>query len=1085
MISSIDDNIKSFFRFKVNALGIDNRNVVAINQFNSFNISKEQVSEALEGKGYNKYIYYHQFGDEYISGAYEPFLKYIRELVRELDINIEQMYRECEVINMQKELYDSILASGIAKRIEFVIRNEANYERACFENSLKLIIKYLAKRRPTMFVFNRLHFAGGTTIDLINDLIVDSVPEIGMFVSYDNTYKIPSYMKDIWNELVNTFIEYEVIIEWSSDHNENDVHTRTLSINKLEEYYIGINNLRLLYAYDQAYDSISTLDKFINRYKDKIDINMRYSFYGMFATISVFKGKTANAILYCNEIKSLKNDPNCSEEMADKVEFYYNFLLGYAQMYNEQEKDARISALKAIEAAEKTGSEERIFSAELIEHMSRFSGWKDNVWLGDVDEERDYLLLKKAEKFGFVNHLAHIYVYAFDNDIELYRNVDGLENRISHWKKGIDLAKELNNDKFALEACRKAIMLASVSGFYKVSDYIYKSYSMPIVVETNNRFEEANVYNGLGFNQCMEGSYVKANYYFNKALSLFVELNNYDFVCETLYNMAINCISAKDFENGDIYVSASIRILRYLKTDMLRVAHKSKINGMKALCTLMNGNMYTAEEYIRKAGLYLWSIIDMPADDPYMKYWRDDVFLYNYVKMCIEYENKNYGKMECYMERLKELFIEGGTFEALLYGATDVKTFGERYEQEKLHCKSNKDKLVLENYSIKYILAKCKNATSTMECEMMKNDIDFLATWKQLIRKFNTNKFLLAENACISIENNYNLDNCMVIEYTHGEPAVLFNSGEYISMESMKKIRNYFDSNPEEFFTSKYDRSFEMYKEIVTLFDIKSIENFCCFPHFSDKELDKVVVAFTRIRNTWNKQDKKINFEEDNAQLLNILFSELMDAIDTVNAKIALGSTALLEADNEKLKRIANYDRLTGLYNRNGFYEAIEEYNDKNIKSLCLAFIDLDNFKYYNDHFGHDIGDMILTEVAIQLKAVCAENDIAVRYGGDEFLIIINTDSCKEAYERVNAIYKEFEKHNYFIDVIRDKLSKKINIPDEYKISCSIGIAKIEGDDINKGISEAITKADGALYYIKRTTKKQSVIWDDIKDKIN
>ena len=92
--------------------------------------------------------------------------------------------------------------------------------------------------------------------------------------------------------------------------------------------------------------------------KDKIDVSVRYNFYGIFATISVFKGKSANAILYCNEIKSLKNDPNCSEEMADKVEFYYNFLLGYAQMYNEQEKDARVSALKAIEAAKKTGSEE-------------------------------------------------------------------------------------------------------------------------------------------------------------------------------------------------------------------------------------------------------------------------------------------------------------------------------------------------------------------------------------------------------------------------------------------------------------------------------------------------------------------------------------------------------------------------------------------------------------------------------------------------------------------------------------------------------------------------------------------------------
>ena len=187
---------------------------------------------------------------------------------------------------------------------------------------------------------------------------------------------------------------------------------------------------------------------------------------------------------------------------------------------------------------------------------------------------------------------------------------------------------------------------------------------------------------------------------------------------------------------------------------------------------------------------------------------------------------------------------------------------------------------------------------------------------------------------------------------------------------------------------------------------------------------------------------------------------------------------------NEKLSYIVNFDRLTGLYNRQGLYDKVDEYEAAGVKDIYLAYVDLDNFKYYNDHFGHDVGDVILKEVADVFRESCNENDIAVRYGGDEFILLINSDCDDKAKSIATQIYDSFEKNNFFIEMVGKLIGKKIEIPDENKISCSIGIAKVDGSSIKKGLSDAIKKADDTLYYIKRTTKRQCKIWDEVKDQL-
>ncbi len=1092
MTIEIDKQVVKLFIKRLDEMGRMERNVVAINQYTSYDISENEAYTSFDKVNSDRFIWYHQFSDNCISGAYEPFLEFIKKSVSELNINEKEMYDACQVIFPHRYMFDSFFKTGFFRRKEFLIYNEAEYEKKALENALMLMMKYVTAKRPTMFVLNKIHMAGISTIELIKTLLEDGNENMAFFLSYDNTYRIPDYEYETWVALMGLLQENEAIIEWYGGKSKNRQFNQFNSdVAILDQYYKELSNMNSCFLFEQANFYLQKVDRILLHEKDKIKIDTLYNIYSVFTLISIFTGKIGNAILYCNEINLLKNMEKCNLYMKDVVEFSHYFLLGYTQMYNEQEKDARDSASKCIEKAKKSNDEKRIFFGELLDHMCRYSGWKNNVWLGEENTEFDEMLIEKAEKYEFYNHLAHIHVYGFENNVDLFKSKKPIEEKFVHWKLGIDIARKLENNKFILDACRKVIMLASTSGYFTVSDYIYINYSTPVALSTNNIFEEANIYNGLGFNKSMDGNYIKANEYYNKALNIFMDIKRHEFVSETLYNMAINCIKAKDYYSGDVYISTCMKILNLLRTDKMRVCHISKLYGLKALCSYMTGNMYTAENFLKKSKQYLHSILEIPADDTYMKYWRDDAFLYNFVSLCVYLQKGKTEEARPYYEKACQFTLNGGTFSDLIYDTESLSDFIRVMNEKKSHIYSGKN-LGIEKYTTKEIFEVIKSATLLNDYDRLHNDIEFLITWKQLLNHLGNNVYLVVEGAAASFKNNYSVDSFILLQYTHNESVVIYNdSGVYMDKNRQNIITNYFAENPVEFFTSKFERNFDAYKNIMKAFDMDVICSFFAAPFYKNDNLDTVVIAYSRMRNTWNRQENRLFMEEENVQLYRLIFSDLLDTIEKINIKNEIEDKRVIEQKymevqglNEKLSYIVNFDRLTGLYNRQGLYDKVDEYETAGVKDIYLAYVDLDNFKYYNDHFGHDVGDVILKEVADVFRESCNANDVAVRYGGDEFILMINSDCDEKAKSIATQIYDSFEKNNFFIEKVSNIIGKKVEIPDENKISCSIGIAKVEGISIKEGLSDAIKKADDTLYYIKRTTKRQCKMWDEVKDKL-
>lgn len=162
-------------------------------------------------------------------------------------------------------------------------------------------------------------------------------------------------------------------------------------------------------------------------------------------------------------------------------------------------------------------------------------------------------------------------------------------------------------------------------------------------------------------------------------------------------------------------------------------------------------------------------------------------------------------------------------------------------------------------------------------------------------------------------------------------------------------------------------------------------------------------------------------------------------------------------------------DTLTGLYNRT-FLENIKHYFD--ISGYIFTLIDVDFFKKINDTYGHDVGDKVLKEVANLMKNTLRREDFIIRYGGEEFLILIKKSRNQTNKEVINAV----ERLRQTIENHRIYISKS----DYLIVTISAGINL--STDKMKDIDDAIKKADIALYKAKSKGRNRVEIYDEISD---
>lgn len=214
--------------------------------------------------------------------------------------------------------------------------------------------------------------------------------------------------------------------------------------------------------------------------------------------------------------------------------------------------------------------------------------------------------------------------------------------------------------------------------------------------------------------------------------------------------------------------------------------------------------------------------------------------------------------------------------------------------------------------------------------------------------------------------------------------------------------------------------------------------------------------------------DYSIDIKVHGKQEVTDLSTEMSSMMDTIHDEEVKNKhyTQQLMQQRKDMERLANFDSLTGLPNRQFFMETLrkslsqaEGEND----DMVLMYFDLDGFKGVNDTHGHEVGDKLLIEASKRTQRFLRHGDLIARLGGDEFLILLYNDP-----------------NDFVVTDIADRIIKEISKPFyisdwEILISVSIGIAR--ATDAKYNLSDFVSNADVAMYKSKVEGKNKHTIF--------
>lgn len=201
---------------------------------------------------------------------------------------------------------------------------------------------------------------------------------------------------------------------------------------------------------------------------------------------------------------------------------------------------------------------------------------------------------------------------------------------------------------------------------------------------------------------------------------------------------------------------------------------------------------------------------------------------------------------------------------------------------------------------------------------------------------------------------------------------------------------------------------------------------------------------------TGNIQKKVYEERDSEVGIVARFFNILLDSMREQNTK--------LSTSNKNLHQKAYFDTLTKVLNRSGLFEKIHK--ELQHKNYCIAILDIDKFKIINDTYGHDVGDKVLKELATLISSKIRTDDIFARWGGEEFLLIIENNNLAIAQSICEKIRKEVENFNFTtVD----------------KLTISLGVSTYKSN--NQSFDDVLKNADKALYDAKNSGRNRVFVF--------
>ena len=1076
----------------------DNKNIIFIKHYNTLDITRNEILAQVD-KTDDKVFLYHEYAMHDMHSSYAPFLEWIRQCFNTYykdKMSAEDFLRACGVYSMHIESLAGFIREDICSRKEDILTFEIRYESFRMQLNILSILEYLAKDHSLVMIISKLHLAPYSTIQLLSEIIKKSIP-IHAVLMYNDEFIITDYKKAAWNELLQAAADQDLQLEWGRLDSEKTMDVQDefwFDKQYTTEYLFKLRNMYYTFSLEDASyymnNILNRLDEKTIRFEKKEQIQ----FIHLSALIYMNMRQVDQALVMCDKLTDLQ----CAQSEDCYTRYNYYYACARAKMIAAQLEPVKNACEKCVEIANEMNDSFLACKAKIL-LWSTYCGIAKDIFEYDFTYKCDAEIVEQAKHYGFFNFLAYIYVFGFENDSETIHDIAMGIKQPYYFELGIKLGTELGNDNFLLNAYMKNIILYSRSGYHR---YVRDMYQKRLaVLRRPNPLREAHMLAGLGYNSIILEDFEKAHSYLVQSVVNLAELEEPNDVSNSLYNLAMVHFVSENYSGAISVIELILKMLKDMGYHSIRACSTIKLYSIIAISCYYINEYYNSYYYLSKIETIVEHMIMVlkEADDGI---WDEDLLLYHLVKSTLyNYEN-HYDLCFSELQQVRELAekAHGAQFFAIpIYSIELAALYLKQNKEseanavidegiafcEKEGLQRKKEKLIYfkehrtrstepilnaeDNLPVEHILQITRHEGALIKLAKREKDIKFLTVLQEAISRENMSVDDLYFNTSAVIKNTYGIDELVILRRRNNKRESMLDSESHsISDEEFDRIFDFFRSYRQAFLSNRTDKNFTQFLPVMSLFNNKPIMTMIGIPIMEESGTETVFLAYARVKR--RSVGGRVLLNGDDLMILKFAFSQFCEMMRRIDSRM------MIERMNQKLEQSAITDHLTGITNRNGFSRQAEIIcSHDNIRNNVLLYIDLDNFKYYNDTFGHEVGDLVLVTFAKLVKRMSQGFGLAVRYGGDEFIVLLYNKTEQDGVNFAERIYREIS--DGFVDKIRTKLKQEIHIPDEKKISCSIGIAPFMGGSKDE-LETALNHADQMLYYVKRHGKSCYKLYD-------
>lgn len=1073
-----------------------NRRAIFIKHYNTLHISMEEMLTYAKNTGNMVYLY-HEYAMNSMHSAYEPFLEWIREcygrFYRER-MTPEEFLAVCEVYRMHIEPLAGFLKDGRCQRTEDVLNFEIAYETSRMMESLISIFHYICKEHTLVFLLSKFHLAPCATIRLLCELMWEDM-DFYVIVMYNDEFFIADYRKESWNELMEDVVRQHFELEWGRLDSERTIDMQDelwVDKNQMQDYFLKLWNMYHTFALKDALYYVNDIMYKLDRKMIRISPEDQMRLMMLAAVIQTAVGQFSQTLVTCDRMAVF----NRGQRNDKYVEYQYYYIAGRARMYLAQMDTMRQYCKKCMDLAEQLGDELLKFKAEIMLWIGDSGIWK-GIFDHDFRYNKKTEMVEKTRKFGFDNFLAFLYAFGFENDKESMRAIAKGEMEPVNFNRGIEIGERLGNESFLMMAYMKNIIMYSEEGYHR---YVRKMYEKRLaVLRKPNPVRRAHMLAGMGYNSIILEDHEQATAYLVQSINGLVDLECPDDVMDSLYNLAMNYFVIESYDNVIEVLNLLLKMLGELDMQAIKVCNTTKLYGMLAVSYYYQEEYYYSYYYLSKIEVLIERLLRGTGKLSDVM-WREDLLLYHLVKGMLYGHEEQWEPCQSEMDEVRRYLgsVTGDLFyiyplfameQASVYWNNGLDDKADQVMQEAIdYCasegfhrrekelrdfqetrnrKKNRIGIRIDELPVTKILQVTRQAGIQAKLKKRENDIDFIAALQETISRENLMTDELFQDFSAVLKSAYHLDDIIIIR-KEGEKKQIFCGNAELTPDdqALMEIQSFFEEYGQPFLTNYIDKNFMMFLPILKQFDMERVISLIGIPMLEQPGLQMIFLASVNVQDDFVRSRVLLN--GDDFRILKFAFSQFCETMTRI-----LGRQTI-ERMNHELEQSAITDHLTGIFNRNGFSmqtDCICE--DRSGRNNVLLYVDLDNFKFYNDTFGHDIGDLILVSFAKLFQRLTKDRGFAVRYGGDEFIIMLKDSCSRDGEGLAEQIYTEIR--DGFREEISRKLKEEITIPENRRVSCSIGIATFRSGS-REALEEALNRADQALYYIKKNGKSRYMV---------